>query len=215
MPSDNALQPATAGSTTTVSVFSSDAKRKMKITRTMFEDDPTLLREILDYNPETGALTWRTRGTEWFAKGRDVDAWNARYAGKPAFAVLDSRGYLNGKIFSKRYFAHRVIWALVHGVWPEQVDHIDGFRSNNRIANLRDVSNTENGQNRKLPASNTSGVIGVVWHKEKLRWQAQIGVDGRMICIGRFVSFDDAVAARKAAELAHGYHENHGREVAA
>ncbi len=213
--SSGSLQLAIPISTSTFLVFSSDAKRKMKITRTMIEDDPTLLREILKYDPETGVLTWRVRGVAWFVKDEQAEAWNARYAGKPAFVVFDTRGYLNGKIFSHRYFAHRVIWALVHGVWPERVDHISGVRTDNRIANLRNVSGVENDRNRKRPITNTSGVIGVVWHKGKQRWVAQIGVDNRMIFIGQFADFEEAVAARKAAEVEYGYHENHGRGVAA
>lgn len=202
-------------STATVFVLSQNAKCEMKITSTMIDENPGLLRDLLDYDAETGALTWRVRGPKWFAKDRDCEPWNARYAGKPAFTVQDTYGYLNGKIFSKRYLAHRVIWAIVHACWPEQVDHINGSKADNRIANLREVSNAGNAQNRKRPNTNTSGVVGVVWHKQKQRWQAQIGVGDRMVCLGRFTDKDEAIAARKAAEVAHGYHANHGREVAA
>lgn len=187
----------------------------MKTIRSKLTIDIELLREILAYDSGTGALTWRKRDTRLFAADKDVDPWNERYAGSQAFVSADSRGYLRGKIQGKRYAAHRVIWAMVHGVWPDEVDHINGVRSDNRLANLRDVSTVENGQNRKRPNTNTSGVVGVVWHKQKQRWQAQIGVNNRMVSLGRFADFDAAVAARKAAEINHGYHENHGREVAA
>lgn len=177
--------------------------------------DIEIVRELLDCDPDAGALTWRHRDQKWFANEHDCNAWNTRYAGTPAFTAPGGRGYLRGKIQGTRYATHRVIWAWVHGAWPDQIDHINGVKDDNRIANLRDVSSLENGQNRSRPVTNTSGVVGVVWHKSKQRWQAQIGVNNRMIFIGQYENFDDAVAARKSAEVEYGYHENHGRGVAA
>ena len=103
---------------------------------------------------------------------------------------------------------------MYHGQWPAgQIDHIDGCRKNNRISNLRDVRHQDNGKNTKLPSTNTSGRIGVSWHKAAKKWGVSIKADDRPIHLGLFVSFEEACAARKAAEEKYGFHPNHGRSA--
>jgi hypothetical protein len=165
------------------------------------------LQALLNYNPNTGTLIWKERpGTE-----RTMKSWNTKYAGKPAFTAIDRKGYRVGAINAVNYRAARVIYKLHHGVDAEQVDHIDGDRSNNRIMNLRAVTHQQNQQNMKRSSRNTSGVVGVSWNTGKSRWDAKISVDGRSILIGRFINFEEAVAARKRHEVELGYHPNHGR----
>lgn len=85
--------------------------------------------------------------------------------------------------------------------WPPQMlDHINGVKSDNRIANLRSADHAKNAQNLKRTANNTSGAIGVVWHKLGKKWQANIVVGKKTIYLGLFEDFNDAVAARRAAE---------------
>lgn len=172
-----------------------------------------VLRQLLDYDPETGVLRWKERGPEWFsALSRVIDqcsVWNTKHAGKPAFATVVPSGYLRGALFDHRYLAHRVIWKLMTGCEPDQIDHINGNRADNRWANLRSVDNQTNMKNTSLYATNTSGEVGV--GRAKGKWRAQICVDGRPRHIGYFGSLEDAVAARKAAEREHGFHPNHGR----
>jgi len=164
------------------------------------------LRKILDYEPETGALTWKRRD--------DVSApWNTKYAGKAALAALNSDGYLAGCINNVCYRAHRVIWKWYHGADPLQIDHINGVRDDNRIVNLRNVTRAENMRNAKLSSANTSGATGVCWDKRCNKWQAHIMVNGNHHNIGVFTDFNEAVAARKLAELKHGFHPNHGRRT--
>ena len=176
---------------------------------------PDDLRKILDYDPVTGILTWKPRSVEMFKAGRPTAEharawWNARYAGKQAGAI--SLGYLKVSVFDLRIQAHRVCWAIHYGEWPEgQIDHINGDRTDNRIANLRVVTNAENMRNKKRPANNISGVVGVYWEALANRWRAGIGVDGAWHSLGVFTSFDEACAARAAAELKLGFHPNHGR----
>lgn len=173
---------------------------------------PELLRQLLHYEPETGKLFWRNRSLEMFPDRRSANTWNARFAGSEAFTAVESKGYLFGSIFGAKYRAHRVIWALETGNWPvEQIDHINGARDDNRIVNLREVSNAENGRNRRRPDANTSGVVGVYWNRARGKWLTRIIIDGRQHYLGLFVDFDEAVAVRKAAEAAQGFHENHGR----
>lgn len=178
---------------------------------------PEELRKILEYNPATGKLFWRERSVEFFNDGKqsaqhNCAAWNGRFANKEAFTADHNEGYRQGRIFSRVYLAHRVIWAMVYGEWPEeQIDHINGVRDDNRIENLRAVTNQENGKNKKLSKNNTSGVIGVYWYKPTRKWRAEIKINNRRVHLGLFTKKDDAIAARKAAEAEHGYHPNHGR----
>jgi hypothetical protein len=179
---------------------------------------PEFLRELLKCDPETGKLFWLPRGAHLFADGeRSAEStcrrWNSRHAGKAAFTSVDAAGYHQGIILYSHYRAHRVIWAMVHDEWPrDQIDHINGVRADNRIGNLRSVTNRENSKNRKLPTNTTSGRIGVTWSGRDSKWRAVIDVDGGTKHLGYFDNFEDASDARKAAEFKYGYHENHGRD---
>jgi hypothetical protein len=175
--------------------------------------DVATLRELLRYEPETGKLYWLTRPEGLMADGY-ASRWNTRFAEKEAFTSPNTSGYLRGTLFNTGYLLHRVAWALHYGEWPsDQIDHIDGDVRNNCIENLRVVTAQQNRSNCKLPTNNTSGVIGVSPSRGS-KWRAQIRFHGKQTCLGDFVNFDDAVAARKAAELELGYHPNHGRVAA-
>jgi len=102
---------------------------------------------------------------------------------------------------------------MVYGQWPtEDIDHIDGNRANNRVENLRAVSRSVNMRNAYRRKDNKSGFVGV--HKNRVgSWVAQIAVDGRVIHLGFFRAQGDAVAARKAAEIEHGFSVRHGCEA--
>jgi hypothetical protein len=113
-------------------------------------------------------------------------------------------------IGGRSYYLHRVIWLLVHGEWPETVDHIDGDRSNNRLANLRSVSHLENMKNCRRSVRNTSGITGVSFRSADQTWIAYITQDGKRVHLGTFSAMDEAVSARKIAEKQFGYHQNHG-----
>lgn len=180
---------------------------------------PELLRKLLRYEPDTGKLYWRKRTHDMFADGkydaeRSCKIWNIRFADKEAFTSISAANYACGLIFGRHYLAHRVIWAICNGDWPsEQLDHINGDRGDNRIKNLRSVSHAENGRNQKRPSNNTSGVIGVNWHKFHKKWQSCIRLDRKIIHLGYFTDKADAIAARKAAEAKYGFHPNHGRQT--
>lgn len=166
----------------------------------------TTLRKILRYDPETGKLFWRERDD-------CPKQWNTRYASKEAFTADTSHGYKHGKINGKVFRAHRVIWALAHGKWPEQaIDHINGVRNDNRIENLRIVSASENMKNMRLPRDNSSGIIGVRWCKRSNKWLAAIRSNGSYKHLGYFIDIADAISARKTAEQQFRFHENHGRK---
>lgn len=182
---------------------------------------PTLLRQLLKYDPEEGKLYWVRRPTSMFKPSRikqgvrtaewSANKWNTRFAGKEAFTATRNDGYRIGSVNGRLLRAHRVAWVVHYGEWPaEDIDHIDGDPTNNRINNLRDVSNLENHRNEKKSANNTSGFNGVHWDAANKKWRALIKVNFRNICLGRHDSFDAAVAARKAANARYGFTDRHG-----
>ena len=178
---------------------------------------PQELQRLLSYDPIAGALTWRKRTQNMFADGKyssqeRCERWNFRWSGRLAFTSVDKYGYKQGGVLSKTYLAHRVIWAIVNCEWPSgQIDHINGNKIDNRIVNLRIVNNSENQKNQTIASNNTSGFMGVSWKKATKKWYVFIGVDGKMKSLGYFCELSDAINARKEAEVAYGFHKNHGR----
>lgn len=172
--------------------------------------------DLLRYEPETGLLFWKERPVEMFTGGeyapeRRAASWNSRYAGKQAFTSIASHGYREGDIDGVRYLAHRIIWAMCHGAFPvRHIDHIDGDKLNNRIANLRDVPQAVNTRNAVGKSNNTSGATGVNWRASRGKWRARIMVNYQERTIGHFDTFEEAVAAREAEAERLGFTERHG-----
>lgn len=163
------------------------------------------LRAYLRYDPETGHIAL-IRDTLYRRAGDRADHPGAR-------------GYLYVSLFSIGFRAHRVAWALHFGRWPEQeIDHINGVRDDNRIANLRDVSPQANRMNTAVNSRNTSGHVGITRRVKKGKegaWCAYIKRDGRRRWLGSFPTIEEAIQARDAAQAALGFHPNHGcRRVA-
>ena len=178
---------------------------------------------LLDYRD--GKLYWRPRTIDQFPRNLDPrhDApsrcltWNKRFAGKEA-GTVHSNGYSVIRFEKRRKYwrvrAHRVVWLLHHGEWPNgEVDHINKDRLDNRIENLRVVSHAENAKNAKRRSDNTSGHTGVIWNRKLSKWQAQIHSGGKNHFLGAFTDINDAIAARKAAEPRFGFHAHHGGEA--
>ena len=152
------------------------------------------LKKYLTYDPETGVFKRKTNSGN--AKIGDV-------AGG-----INGRGYIYIRINSVKYRAHRLAWLYIYGQFPEnQIDHINRIQTDNRIANLRDVTQSVNGRNRNLPSNNTSGHIGVRWNKKQQAWKVVIG---ETYC-GIFKCKLVAISKAKSAYKELGYHENHGR----
>lgn len=160
------------------------------------------MKHLLSYDPRTGKFIWLER--EY-----DPSGFNEKYAGQEAFQSIDDQGYRQTQIEGVKYRAGRVAWFIMHGHWPDNIDHINGDKSDDRLINLRDVSHEENGYNQKRSSRNKSGVTGVRFTGKK--WEAGISSDGRRISLGSHIEFEDAVKARKQAEIQYGYHKNHGR----
>lgn len=174
-----------------------------------------ILLEVFDYSSETGELTWKMREAPSFAKtpGRTADwhsnQWNSKYGGKPAGGFTG--GYFRVYFEGKHHMAHRLIWKLMTGEDPVQVDHIDGDRRNNRFSNLRNVTHAINMKNKSLYANNKTGIPGVEYHERDKVWRAKIGVDGGQVQLGSYPTKHEATIARIAGQIMLDYHENHGR----
>ena len=169
-----------------------------------------IARQLLDYDPETGELTWKPRDRSWFKSDAICKMWNTRFSNKEAFTYVLG-GYKKGYIFGKAYYAHRVIFLFMTGKWPDQTDHINGIRSDNRWENLRSVDLSGNRKNARKPKHNKSGRIGVHLQKATGNWCAQIDANGEKMHLGTFKSFEAACEMRAVAERNYLFHPNHGR----
>jgi hypothetical protein len=112
---------------------------------------------------------------------------------------FDGNGYRTLLFRRKQYLGHRVAWALHHGRWPEELDHKDRNPSNNKLANLRECSHTDNCANMLRPAG-ISGVRGAVWNKKSGKWQAQFKRAGKTQYLGLFETAEEAASAWIAAK---------------
>ena len=153
-----------------------------------------MVRELLDYDLDSGVFTWRTRDPSKPNSPRTTKSWNTRYAGRVADSLRARDGYLQIGIAKKNYLSHRLAWLHFYGVWPDgNIDHINGIRTDNRIANLRDVPAFINNQNiRSARKDNKLGLLGVYFDKKVGKYRAQIRTNGTARTVGWFVCKNDA-----------------------
>jgi hypothetical protein len=170
---------------------------------------PSLLRQLLRYDPETGALYWRSRTRDMFCSSTQSNiipfkTWNKRFAGNEAFTAL-TQGYKHGNVLGKKFRAHRVIWAMQTGDdVPEnmEIDHVNGVRSDNRWVNLRLATRRQNMWNVKGARSDSlTAVKGVSYRAERKRYVAKIKIDGKCKKIGSFKTIEEAEACYNRAVL--------------
>lgn len=146
------------------------------------------LKSILRYDPDTGFF-------------HSIGNRNRLRDGQKAGSIIP-KGYVHIGIHNKIYKGHRLAWFYMTGAWPtEQVDHINGNRADNRWANLRECSNSQNALNRRKYRNNSTSVTGVYWYKRQQRWAVSIDVNRKRINLGYFDSVDEAALARRNAEL--------------
>jgi len=176
-----------------------------------------IARELLTYNPDTGKLYWKERPAKYFKNLKRVACFHSRHTGKETFRDHVSYGKesdkyrLRGVIFGKKYYAHRIAWLIYYGEWPKNhIDHINQDPTDNRIKNLRDVTNAENHKNQSLYKNNKTGYIGVHLHKKTNNYRAQIQVDGIKKSLGYYDTAEEAATAREIASINYNFHPNHG-----
>lgn len=158
------------------------------------------LKEILNYNPETGIFNWKIKPSKNIAKGKITGT-----------RTSNNYGYI--RINRKMYSAHRLAWFYMTGHFPTyQIDHINHIRNDNRFQNLREVLHCENSRNIKMPCTNTSGTVGVHWSKDRNKWVASIKIQQKLIHLGIYKDKSLAIKARHHAERIYKFHKNHGRK---
>lgn len=173
--------------------------------------DPYSLNVLLRYDAESGQLFWRPRGPAQISDPAKCATWNTRYASKLAFTAKSDAGYLVGRLAGMTLRAHRVIWAMSQNAWPTgEIDHIDGNKTNNKLANLREVTRSENERNKGLTRLNKSGGKCVYWNFKDQKWEVRVGLHGFKHYIGQFSDLADAIAAAKEARATlHGQFARH------
>jgi len=154
------------------------------------------VRSRLTYNPDTGALTRRAF----------IDAGGRCHPERPVRMMGATSRYIQISLYGQPYLVHRVIYLMVTGRWPKyDMDHINGDVRDNRWANLRAASRSQNCANRGAAPSNRSGYKGVSLCADTGLWRARIKFKGKQTCLGRFASASEAHAAYgKAAKRVHG-----------
>lgn len=161
--------------------------------------DHAELTRLLDYDQNTGQFTWKVKTCRKVVPGKKAGGFN-------------SNGYVQIKINNIFFYGHRLAWFYVHGKWPEQeIDHINGNTSDNRLCNLRPANRAQNNQNRIARVDCKSGVRGVILRKDTKKWQAEIRVNKKLISLGCFQTLEEAAFARKIAEQTY---FTHHRETA-
>ena len=158
-----------------------------------------LLRKFLDYDGATGIFLWLEKPSRRTRAGSVAGSTN-------------TLGYRQISIDGLAYLAHRVAWKLETGCDPvNDIDHINGDKSDNRIANLCEITRTQSKWKQGKYANNKSGHKGVSWHKATCKWSAQIGIPGKNRNLGLFTDINDAAAAYATAATAlHGKFLNLG-----
>jgi hypothetical protein len=153
------------------------------------------VNELFSYDPDTGALT--RKKNHWKAKKGDMVGSN-------------NDGYLVVSIDDVVHRCHRVAWLLHTGSLPKnEIDHINGIRSDNRFENLRDATRSENAKNTKIHKTSTTGIKGVTWDKPSKKWRSMICCDNKLHYLGLFERVEDAMKCyEKAAIEMHGEFAN-------
>jgi len=136
------------------------------------------LREVLNYDPETGIFT------------RNMKSGVKKVAGSKC------NEYLRICIDKKEFYQHRLAWFYFYGEWPVNfIDHINNIKTDNRIKNLRDITDQQNKQNRGKAKRNTTGYKGVVYSKRDNVFYGRIRHNGKMVHLGSFKKPKDAYSA--------------------
>jgi hypothetical protein len=143
---------------------------------------------FMNYDFETGTVTWRFNASRYMKAGKSVGS-------------VDSTGYYQTRFLSHSYKLHRLCWLLYYKEDPGSmcVDHIDGNKINNKIENLRLATYQQNRFNSPLRSNNKTGATGVYWSKRSNCYIAKVCMNGRQVYSGHFSSFQDAVNARNNA----------------
>lgn len=144
------------------------------------------LKSILKFDQTTGNFYWKVK--------------------KPNVIIgelannISKNGYVRISIDGKRYYAHRLAWLYVYGKYPSKnIDHINRIKTDNRIANLREVTQLENAQNASLRKNKNNQLRGIALYKKTNKYRARIRHNGKEIYLGYFLTEDEAYKAYQQA----------------
>jgi hypothetical protein len=142
--------------------------------------------------------------------------WNTKIPHKPQLngkkaGVKQINGYISITVKSKKYRAHRLVFLMFYGYFPNVVDHINGIKDDNRIENLREATSQQNQYNAKFKKTSKSKIKGVWWDESSKKWKACIRINGKATTLGRFKDINLAEqCCRIAREKHHGEFAFHG-----
>lgn len=158
-------------------------------------------KELFVYDRETGIIKWRKRTSNRQRSNMVAGCTRSNFD-----------GYTRIRFKGKEYFAHRIAMLLAYGFYGEglEVDHINHIRDDNRLANLRFVTKSDNNRNRSRSSNNTTGVTGVYYQKARRKYMANIRIDDVNIYLGLFATLEEAAKVRKAAEIKYKFNIGHG-----
>lgn len=173
--------------------FCKNFRRTMEITQEN-------LRYAFKYDPDTGKFTHRL----------------PRRGGNIGDSALTNHngGYDAVNVGGCAHLAHRLIFLYMEGRLPKMVDHINHNRKDNRWVNLREVNDLDNAKNITLQHNSGTGVNGVALHKPTGKYRAYIGINYKQKHLGLFDTFEEAIQARRQADIELNYHTNHGMDKA-
>jgi hypothetical protein len=129
--------------------------------------------------------------------------------GKKAGTLNNQSNRYQVQINRKFYKLHRIIFMMFYGYMPKEIDHIDGNPSNNKVNNLRQATSSQNNYNKKMPKTNTSGIKGVSWDKNRNKWHVQVISEKKVVFQKRFDDIE--LAEFVAIEARNKYHGKFAR----
>ncbi len=129
--------------------------------------------ELFSYCAETGILTRKIKTSNRVKIGDTIDS-------------IGLDGYVKLHADWREYRAHRVIFLMMTGRWPDNIDHRNMIKSDNRWANLREATKSQNGANTRKHKRNKSGLKGVTWSAHAAKWRAVMMIRGKLLHLGYF-----------------------------
>lgn len=142
------------------------------------------LKEVLEYDPATGIFTWKSSNL--------------------VAGFVHSGGYLETSINETKYYLHRLAWFYMTGEWPpNQIDHINGVKDDNRWCNLRLATRNQNGYNAKIKSNSSNVSKNVYYEKRRNKYRVSVRANGKRNFVGYFKTEDEAINASDAFMMKH------------
>jgi len=165
---------------------------------------------VFNYNQHTGELSFKKRPSHHFKSKSAHTNWNNNKAGS-ILNYVGNHGYIELSLDYKKHLAHRVIWLIVHGELPNEIDHVNGNKTDNRLLNLKNVTRSQNCKNLPIHRKNKIGITGLRMRGSS--YEVYISSGGKTYWLGSTRDFFEACCKRKSEENKLGFSPNHGRKL--